>query len=298
MDDLQMLSTVLTKPDPATEVTDRGRHQLQNAARGPVRRRRVSRPLVGLGLAGAAAATAAIVVASGGAKPTANPNGPPAAASLSGRQVLLAAATTAESGPAGSGTYWHVKTIVEMRNHLRTSHVELWTRRDGREYVRLKDGTAAMHHGPAVAFAMPGATMTFAQIQQLPTDPGALKTKITAVVDAWKLPKKLKPSKDGMVLDTLTSLLSQMPAPPKVRAAALRAIATFPNVKDLGTVTGGRALYVSYPGGDTRMVIDPKTSLVKNWTVTARKGQVQLDTASVLKAEWTDTLPRIVPMPK
>jgi hypothetical protein len=302
MDDLQMLSTVLTKPDPATEVTDRGRHQLQNAARGPVRRRRVSRPLVGLGLAGAAAATAAIVVVSGGAKPTANPNGPPAAASLSGRQILLAAATTAESRPVGSGTYWHVKTIDEMRNHLRTSRVELWTRRDGREYIGLKDGTAVRDHGAAEAFLMPGAKTTFAQIQQLPTDPGALKAKIAGVVEAWRLPKRLKLSKegkDGAVLDTLTSLLSRIPAPPKVRAAAFRAIASFPNVKDLGTVTGGRALQVSFAGGDKKLVIDPKTSLVKSWTVTAGHDQAPYDTTgSVLTAEWTNTLPRIVPMPK
>jgi hypothetical protein len=303
MDDVRMLSALLTKPDPATEVIDRGRHQLQNAARGPVRRRRVSRPLAGLGLAGAAAATAAIVVVSGGAKPTASPNGPPAAASLSGRQILLAAATTAESRPVGSGTYWHVKTIDEMRNRLRNSHVELWTRRDGREYIGLKDGTAARDHGAAEAFSMAGAMMTFAQIQQLPTDPGALKAKIARVVEAQRLPKKLMPSKegkDGAVLDALTSLLSRIPAPPKVRAAAFRGIASFPNVKDLGTVTGGRALQISFAGGgNNRMVIDPKTSLVKSWTVTAGHGLAQYDTTgSVLTAEWTNTLPRIVPMPK
>jgi hypothetical protein len=302
MDDVQMLSALLTKPDPATEVIDRGRHQLQNAARGPVRRRRVSRPLVGLGLVGAAAATAAIVVVSGGAKPTDNPNGPPAAASLSGRQVLLAAATTAESRPVGSGTYWHVKTISEMRNHQRSSYVELWTRRDGREYFGLKDGTVVRDHGSAEAFSIPGATLTFGQIQQLPTDPGALKAKIAGVVDAWRLPKELELSKEGKgdaVFDTLISLLSRIPAPPKVRAAAFRAIASFPNVKDLGTVTGGRALQISFAGGDKKMVIDPKTSLVKSWTITAGLGQAQYDTTgSVLTAEWTNTLPRIVPMPK
>jgi hypothetical protein len=302
MDDVQRLSAVLTKPDPSTEVIDRGRHQLQNAARGPVGRRRFSRPWVGLGLVGAAAATAAIVVVSGGAKPTDNSNGPPAAASLSGRQVLLAAATTAESRPAGSGTYWHVKTISEMRNHQRSSYVELWTRRDGREYYGLKDGTVVRDHGPAEAFSMPGATWTFAQIQQLPTGPGALKAKIAGVVEAWRLPKKLELSKEGKddaVFDTLISLLSRIPAPPKVRAAAFRAIASFPNVKDLGTVTGGRAVQISFAGGVKKMVIDPKTSLVKNWTITAGHGQAQYDTTgSVLTAEWTNTLPRIVPRPK
>ena len=47
------------------------------------------------------------------------------------------------------------------------------------------------------------------------------------------------------------------------------------------------------------MVIDPKTSLVKSWTITAGHGQAQYDTTgSVLTAEWTNTLPRIVPRPK
>ena len=79
----------------------------------------------------------------------------------------------------------------------------------------------------------------------------------------------------------------------------LRAIASFPNVKDLGTVTGGRALQISFAGGVNKMVIDPKTSLVKSWTITAGHGQAQYDTTgSVLTAEWTNTLPRIVPRPK
>ena len=299
MDDLQMITTLLTKPDPSTDVADRGRHQLQNAMRGPVRKRTVSWPVAGIGLTALAAVATAIVVAAGGM--TAAPHGPPDATGLSGRQVLLAAATTAETRSTGSGTYWHVKTVQTvslLSRQRRASSVELWTRRDGREYVGLKPGTVGMVHGAPVAFAAPGVRLTFEEIQKLPTDPAALKAKFVEAVDALK-PRPVPAMKNSLVIDSLTNLLSQMPAPPKVRAAAFRAIASFPGVRSLGTVPGGTGLLIPSWGAEERMILDPATSLVRNWTYTTRgKAHMQGSTSTSVTAEWTNILPRVVPMPK
>src|SRR3954463_13131468 len=106
MDELQLLRAVLTEPDPSGDVVDRSRQRLRTTMRDPARRRRAPWMAAALGLT--AAATVAVVIASNVTAPPTAPAGPPAAADLSGRQVLLAAATTAESRPATSGTYWHV----------------------------------------------------------------------------------------------------------------------------------------------------------------------------------------------
>src|SRR5205823_9188088 len=42
------------------------------------------------------------------------------------------------------------------------------------------------------------------------------------------------------LLLSMVSLVSTLPAPPAVRAAAFRAIAAYPGVQDLGPVPGGR----------------------------------------------------------
>src|SRR4051812_21543209 len=117
MDELQMLDTVLAKPEPSQEVVDRGRRQLHRAARGPARRRS-TRVLAGSGLGLVAAAAAAAVVISSGATPS-GPNRagretPTPAGQLSGRQILLAAAKVAATRPDATGTYWHVKVAEQL----------------------------------------------------------------------------------------------------------------------------------------------------------------------------------------
>jgi hypothetical protein len=90
----------------------------------PVARRPALRwSLVGTGLVGAAAAVALVVPAivsspdaptdgpAVGALPVASGNTPGGATTLGPREILLAAATTAEQAPAETGKYWHVKTL-------------------------------------------------------------------------------------------------------------------------------------------------------------------------------------------
>lgn len=86
------------------------------------RRRKIVRPVWGLGLAGAAAAATAVVVvmAGNGAVPTPRaPDGVPATAGstaapkvkLSARDVLLAAAENADRQAETTGDYWHTTTV-------------------------------------------------------------------------------------------------------------------------------------------------------------------------------------------
>ena len=67
-------------------------------------------------------------------------------------------------------------------------------------------------------------------------------------------------------MDGLISLVSQLPAPPKVRAAAFQAIASYPNVKSLGAVKGGQGLLISFgEGTPASLVVDPATSQIASF---------------------------------
>jgi hypothetical protein len=295
MDDLRVVGTLLAKPGPSADVTARGRDRLRAAARVPVRKRRFVRPLTALAALAAAAAASTIVVVSDLA-PTATPNGPPPGAAVSGRQILLAAATTAEARPAGSGTYWHVKTVYgDMRS---TESMESWTRRDGREYWRDRNGRPRRFAG-TTAFTIAGTGMGFTRIQRLPTDPAALKAEITRLVDRERVPFRSRITgigREPLLVQPLIDLLARIPAPPKVRAAAFRAIAGLPGVSRAGPTAGGQTLLIHSDDGDVRLVVDPATSIVRGWTATAppvgKRGASWLADQSVSfpVAEWTSRL--------
>jgi anti-sigma factor RsiW len=91
-------------------------HQDLRSAEQAPRRSPKRRPvLLASGLA-AVATAAAVVISTGGSGGSAGSGDgsvTQVAASLSGRQILLAAATTAERTPAGSGAYWYVKTTYQ-----------------------------------------------------------------------------------------------------------------------------------------------------------------------------------------
>jgi hypothetical protein len=301
MDDLQMLGTLLARPDPSHDVVDRRRHQLQKAMRGPVRKRRTGWLAGGLGLT-AAAAAAAVVVASGTTAPTATPNSPPAAVQPSARQILLAAATTAERTPEGTGTYWFVKTVIRHSKDSKPSQGESWTRRDGQSWFRgeKSHGKLIKTFNPS-PFRLGGPDVSFEQLQKLPTDPAALKAWIA---DALKHSDVRTSSgrpdaniQKQIIFDGLSSLVSQLPAPPKVRAAAFRAIASYPNVTSLGAVKGGQGLLISLrEGRQARLVVDPATSRVRdtNFFVSANGAEAWLPStgSATIVAEWTNLLPK------
>jgi hypothetical protein len=295
MDDLRMIDALLAKPDPSPEVRARGRERLLAATRRPARKRRFTWPVAAV--AASAAAITAVVV---GLTSTAAPNGPPVSpATTAGRRVLLAAAVTAAARPAGSGTYWHVKTVYSDQRG--SSFIESWTRRDGREYVRTGPGRPVLHGSP-IAFGIAGTTLDFTRIQQLPTDAAALKAELTRLLRTRKDAVSRGvlvggPGRDPVLIDALTDLLARVPAPPGVRAAAFRVIAGLPGVRRVGSAAGWQTLLIHGDGGDMRLVVDPATSLVRGWTDIApppdRRGGTLLadQSVSVPTAEWTSSLP-------
>ncbi|HEY0807062.1 MAG TPA: hypothetical protein VGD84_18475 [Pseudonocardiaceae bacterium] len=103
-----------------------------------------------------------------------------------------------------------------------------------------------------------------------------------------------------LVLDGLISLVSQLPGPPPVRAAAFQAIAAYPNVRSLGPVKGGQGLRISFDAGrSASLVVDPATSQIHEtgFFVTADGAEYSAagngtDLGLTLDAKWTDVLPR------
>ncbi|GAA4635809.1 CU044_5270 family protein [Actinoallomurus vinaceus] len=298
MDDLQMLATTLAAPDMSREAVDRGRRRLQKRMRGPVaRRRRIRMPVIALGATAAAAATAVVVVSSDSTAPTANPNSPPT--KLSSRQILLAAAATAEARPAGSGTYWHVKTIDEAKKRTSKAYRSLgdsWTRRDGASWGRAGSGPVVKNDnggGNWAPFQIAFTKLTFDQLQRLPITGDGLTAWINDSIRHSKTGRLPTGAEPTYVPHAMIELLYEYPAPPKVRAAAFRALAALPNVKSTGNVKGGRGLVINSGTADEEtLVFDPATSLVRSVGTTSAASYHRV---TVLAAEWTNTLPKVTP---
>ncbi|WIX86896.1 CU044_5270 family protein [Amycolatopsis sp. DG1A-15b] len=283
MNDLQTLRAALVPGEPAQDVVDRSRHRLQNRMLGAPRRR--LRPLaIGTGLA-AVAAAAAVVVATLPATPAPAPSPQAVAPVDTGRQILLAAATVAERTHVGTGKYWHTTTKVGNEAW------EYWTTTDGQEWYRTaRTGGKAVLASRPRPIRLTGAEVTLSQILALPTDPKALREWLAKGLAHNKYPAK---ERDMAVLDSLVMLVSTVPSPPAVRAAAFRAIADYPGVHALGTVPGGEG--VELPGGG-RLVVDPETGKVDGSSV-FRKADGTPATNSdgdtyAVSAEWTDDLPK------
>ncbi|GAA4618312.1 hypothetical protein GCM10023195_82220 [Actinoallomurus liliacearum] len=320
-DDREELARLL--PPPAERDLPSGRHrevqefvmaqireELQSTGPAP-RRTHARRPVViGAALTAVAGATAVAVVIGttgggggsvGGGSSHAPSSPTHSTASLSGRQVLLAAASTAERAPAGSGTYWHVKIEYTKSSGGTTgaSAIETWTRRDGRSWAKTGSPTSPVKENGGKngywndGFTVGDTQLSFQQIQRLPADPSALKKWIThhssLMRDVGKGHGSV--SADQVVSGALIGLLEMTPAPPAVRAAAFRALASLPEVRNLGRVDGGQGLLITQSDGTSRLVLDPATSRIRSSSF-AGKGKTASGTERVDAAEWTDVAPR------
>ena len=112
----------------------------------------------------------------------------------------------------------------------------------------------------------------------------------------------------GYVLTTLVRLITDMPVPPAVRAAAFRALASMPNVTSLGSADGGQALLITgppppainrpgvkvprgqVPAGDTELIIDTTTAQV-------RSIMTSQSTETVVSEGWTNQMPKVDRVP-
>ncbi|WP_433475091.1 hypothetical protein ACQPZP_41565 [Spirillospora sp. CA-142024] len=141
--------------------------------------------------------------------------------------------------------------------------------------------------------------MSFEQLQKPPAEPEALKAWITDALKRGDVRTSAgRPdarTQERLVFDGLVSLVSQPPSPPKVRAAAFRAIASHPNVKSLGPVKGGQGLSISFGGEkEANLVLDPKTSRITDtdFFVSADGASVSAPGGAVIAARWTDLPPQ------
>ncbi|MFC5746917.1 CU044_5270 family protein [Actinomadura rugatobispora] len=301
-DDLRTIAAVLAPPEPSPGTVERSRRRLEDrtARASAVRRPPWRRPKLvwpaSAGLALAAAGTAAAIAVSSGPAPTPLPvDGPPPSGQASGRQVLLVAATAAERAPAGSGTYWYVKMTTD------TFGYETWARRDGQEWMRGDKTQGRLMKSPLPAsFVLAGQDLSVARIERLPTSPSGLRAAVTDIVrnsDARDSAGRRPADRlEQETLLALVSLVSQLPAPPKVRAAALRAIAKSPGVEDLGETDGGRGVLLPLHGDQVRLVVNMATGQVSgtSFLMTADGAEMHIGqggTATVT-AHWTDRLPR------
>jgi hypothetical protein len=136
-------------------------------------------------------------------------------------------------------------------------------------------------------------------VTTLPTDPARLKTRLQSLLDPNRLKDTGRTPTEGMY-DAVRDLLILAPAPPKVRAAAFRLLATLPGIKSLGKVRDplgreGIGLIVtapSYrPGGSyqDRFILDPATS--KILALGNQTGPGNQNTYTAVITGWTNTSP-------
>jgi hypothetical protein len=279
MDEMQLLRDRHdAQPPPSPELIAGARDRLLAHTRPHRSTFRFSRPvLAGLGVAvTAAAAAVAIAVSSTGT--TSHPR--TGGTDLSGREILLAAAHQAELAST-TGTYWHVKSYQETdfvvgANNDRREYSEIWTKPNGQAWVGWRQ-IAGAHAGTADVSKVKGTDtflvcdkeMTFKQVVTLPSDVAGLKAALWKAMqnnDDGPVPAG---AREGFVAGCLEQLLVDVPATPKIRAAAFRALAGTPNIKLEGKTTDprGRAgigftIKANGRPGTSRVVIDPRTSLV------------------------------------
>lgn len=305
MNDLRTLQAALTPDEPSQDVVDRSRHRLQNRMRGSsAARKRTVWWTAGIGLT-AAAAAAVVVVVTVSTMPAAPADRAPATAvaeppttTVGGQEILLAAAVAAERSPEETGTYWHVR-VAEGASASNT--YEYWVKPDGQSWTRgakTNGAVVALGASRSKPFSLVAVDLTLDQLRALPADPAALKAWIAQALthsDARTSAGPLTASdREQATFQSLISLVSTLPAPPQVRAAAFRAIASYPGVHSLGEVPGGQGL--SLPDNGGRLVVDPTTGRVNRTSVyVTMDGALYgvADTAGAqITAEWTNTLPK------
>ncbi|RSN64086.1 CU044_5270 family protein [Actinomadura sp. WAC 06369] len=294
-DDLRLLAAALAKPEPSADTVERRRHQLRNTMREPARaprRRRSRRPLLALGTAAATAAAAVTVIVASDTGPSAPPpsrNGT-AVAEMSGPQVLLAAATVAEAQPATSGTYWYVRSAGRSGT-ANAGTYESWTTADGRRWYRA-EGKAVTRLPGRHPIALERAGLELAEIERLPTDPEELKKALLEGASGVPAAEKGDITQETLMLMLLSDLLVELPAPPKVRAAALRALAALPHVENKGKAPGGQSLLFAGDGGGTKLLVDLKNAAVQTEGYADVNGKQESMGVRTTTARWTDEPPR------
>ncbi|MFF5261812.1 CU044_5270 family protein [Actinomadura viridis] len=196
-----------------------------------------------------------------------------------------------------------------------------------RLYLQVKPGAGSLvkvqgEHTLQVPIA--GPKPSFAALQKLPADPAVLRkmAEKSALSDGSGSPLDAEnpQARQAFAAGKLADLLTTAPVPPKVRAAAFRALADMPAVRSEGRGADERGrkgvvltITVPYAASttSTRLIIDPATSQVLSEQVVSKiKGAAAQDAAAkgartsgkerttlYLGAGWTDQAPQAPTLP-
>ncbi|WP_131737446.1 hypothetical protein [Actinomadura roseirufa] len=300
MDEFTEIAALLTKPEPSREAVNEGRHRLQNTMLNPasVRRRPTGRLASYLGLAIVApAAAVAIAISSTGTSPAHSPNSPPEAPATA-RQILMVAASTAEKLP-DKGRYWHIRLEERQGPGAAPEVSERWIERDGRVSFKGKKSGGELTRLGDQRWGLGALEVSLPQLQRLPDRPDLLKAWLTDKVAHAGIRTSAGPltaeQQKREVFQGLVSLISLVPTTSATRAAAFRAIASYPDVKSVGTVDGGQGLeFPSESGGKGKLVVDPATSQIREANILVWLDGAEWMTSGSYTptAGWTDAPPR------
>ncbi|WP_345473909.1 CU044_5270 family protein [Actinoallomurus oryzae] len=308
MNDLDLVRTMRADaPIPSRQRLDTGRERLLAAIDSPSAAPRVgTRSVRARGFARwtavvgglAAAAGAAVFAVSGGSTPAPRPvKRSPSTTLPSTRQVLLAAATNAERQPAADGAYWHVSVLREVQS---TKEIDdSWYGKDGYYWGGLlilegrdgagKPGTVYRSKKKSPRpFEVADHMFTLNQIRKLPTTTKGIEKWANGVARSVS-PLWRQKDIDAYTDDLLAELLAEAPATPKTRAAAFRALAGRPDVKDAGRAKDeqGRSGYALIIHG-TRYLVDPAGAVLLSQSPITGVGHTGM---TYLKAGWTNETP-------
>ncbi|WP_406124088.1 hypothetical protein [Streptomyces sp. NBC_00989] len=231
------------------------------------------RALIGL-LTTAAVATGVVTYANNGT-PSSSTGTHSEARANSASVFLDDISTVAASQSASSGKYWKTRTTVG------TTYIS----QSMDQYVVNGGKTAKKGRHPD--WQLGPKDLDWNGLNQLTTDPA----KLLALLQTPPRPKSISP------FDQAGSLLTESPAGPKLRAGLFKAMAGLKGVKLVGQVKdstgrGGTAVEFAEAKSVGRVIVDPKTSAILEytftWTAGSSKGKVTRYT--VLSAGFTDKI--------
>jgi hypothetical protein len=167
-----------------------------------------------------------------------------------------------------------------------------------------KPGTCTIAKESRVGFVLgEDQDVAYSELDALPTDASALRTYL------WERRPSDNVQPTQWLYSAAATLLSDVPAQPKTRAAALRLLATLPGVTYVGRVRdpvgrSGLGIALTDQSGDVtsthQLIVDPRTGKLLARTldaVSAEGDAVKQGSRVVLSADWTNAKP-LPPDPK
>jgi hypothetical protein len=176
------------------------------------------------------------------------------------------------------------------------------------EYLKGTPGSVGKVPPPNKFFVCENA-LSFKEIEALPSTVPALRSRLKGYLSKNDDSPIAKGHLESFLTTCLGSLLSEAPAPPKVRGAAYRALAEMPGVTIEGKVTdelGRRGIALVFTGPRAvdptyRLVIDPQKALVLSHAVKQPEKFAKLPhknrSTLFLDIGWTNTKPQIPTAP-